>query len=373
MTDRRSVAVWRDDWLPRSETFIREQLLAYRSWTPYKVGLARQPDALMAADFAPLGQGRVDTFRRRLLGTCGLRGLFQEKFSAARVELIHAHFGPCGLTVLPLAESAGLPLIVTFHGRDATSAVSSRHPLRRPYVIRLQRLFRESSTVVAVSAYTAGELRRLGAPAGLIEVLPTGVAVPPIRPQRPPATRDRACITFAGRLVEKKGVDVLLQAVSLLRNPRDVELQVIGNGPERHKLEDMAARLGLSVSFLGWQSPETVRQLIAASTVFCSPSRTARDGDSEGLPTTILEAATTGTPIVASRHAGIPEFVEHGSTGILADENDPRDLARGLTWVLEDAQLAGSLADEAWDKVRSAYNLVVQTAKLEEVYDSVVA
>jgi glycosyltransferase involved in cell wall biosynthesis len=103
------------------------------------------------------------------------------------------------------------------------------------------------------------------------------------------------------------------------------------------------------------------------------PSKTAEGGDAEGLPTVIMEAMALGLPVVATRHAGIPEIVSHGVTGLLVPESDPAALAQGILAVRGNNELAGRLRGEAYADVRARFDAHRQSALLERRLLEVIA
>ena len=127
----------------------------------------------------------------------------------------------------------------------------------------------------------------------------------------------------------------------------------------------------MDATFLGAADPAEVSRHLAASRVLAAPSKTAPDGDTEGLPTTILEAAALGLPVVATRHSGIPEAVVHGETGLLSAEGDPAALAANLRPVLGDDDLRRRLGAQARDRVATSFDLRQQSLRLEDLYDEI--
>jgi glycosyltransferase involved in cell wall biosynthesis len=107
--------------------------------------------------------------------------------------------------------------------------------------------------------------------------------------------------------------------------------------------------------------------------MLAAPSRTARDGDTEGLPTTVLEAAARCLPVVATRHSGIPEAVSDGETGLLSAEGDRTALAASISRLLADAPLRERLGRQGRALVEARFDLAAQTRRLEQLYDEVAA
>src|SRR6185312_15960067 len=125
--------------------------------------------------------------------------------------------------------------------------------------------------------------------------------------------------------------------------------------------------------FLGALPPDEALRHVAAAKMLAAPSRTAADGDTEGLPTTILEGAALGLPVVSTRHSGIPEAVVEGETALLGPEGDPRALAANIATLLADDGLRARLGTRGREFTSANYDLVKQSGKLEDLYDSLVS
>ena len=120
-----------------------------------------------------------------------------------------------------------------------------------------------------------------------------------------------------------------------------------------------------SVRFLGWQTPDQLAQHLATCSALVVPSREADDGDCEGLPTIMLEGSRAGAPVIGTAHAGIPEFITDGETGLLVPENDPPALAAAITLQLENAASGPKMAANAQKRLRQDFDAAIQSAKLE--------
>jgi glycosyltransferase involved in cell wall biosynthesis len=147
-------------------------------------------------------------------------------------------------------------------------------------------------------------------------------------------------ILSVGRLVEKKGTDVLLEALALLPGELHWRFVHVGGGPLKDRLERQARALGIA-DRITWRGARTQGELLAeyrAADLFVLASRVAPDGDRDGLPNVLAEAQSQGLACVASRVSGIPELIEHGATGLLVAPEAPQELAGAL------AELAGDPA-----------------------------
>lgn len=368
MSAQPRVVIWRDIWLPRSETFIRDQTDAMRRWEPVPLGLKRASEGLpVNPAFAPLPTWWPSDAIRAL----GSRGLERAATRAVRrsgAVLIHAHFGPSAVHVLPIARASGLPLIATFHGYDVTRTPDLPFGQGTYYRRRLERVFDYADRLLAVSQFIAERVLALGAPEYKVAVQHVGI---PIRDSS--SGTDRTGITFVGRLVDKKGVKDLLEAYALLPEPlrSSTPLRVVGMGPLEQRLRGYAEELGVEVQWLGYQTSEQVAGILAATRVFCAPSRQSHDGNSEGFGMVFLEAALHGAPIVTYRHGGVPEAVLDGVTGLLAQEGDTRGLARRIEHLLTDDGLARRLGDAGRRRVNEQFDIQVCTSSLEDTYDKV--
>jgi colanic acid/amylovoran biosynthesis glycosyltransferase len=359
------VVIWRSCLLPASETFIRNQGNALTTWRPHFLGavkvesvLAEPTDVIAYPDSV---RGRCAFLLLRLTGgSARLRSLL----ARARPALVHAHLGGDGWLVSRSAARLGIPLVITLHGRDVTLQAGRPGARGARYRRNLRTAFRRAALILAVSEAIRRTAIGLGADPAKVRVHHTGVPVAP----GPPAVPKAWDVVFVGRFVAKKGVDDLVEALGLL--PRSRAL-FIGDGPLLARVRERAAALGLDATFLGAQDPAEVARRMAESKIFVSPSRTAPDGDAEGLPTTILEAASLGVPTVATRHSGIPEAVVDGETGLLCAEGDRAALAAAIQRLLADDALRTRLGRQARRHAEDHFDVRKQTRLLQELYETV--
>jgi glycosyltransferase involved in cell wall biosynthesis len=285
--------------------------------------------------------------------------------ASLKPRLIHAHFGRGGALALPLARALRVPLVVTFHGGDATKEKHYRRgAVSTIYQRRLAALQAEAAAFHCVSDYIRDTLVKRGFPAGKLFALHTGVE--PTRPAADIPPQAAPYVLFAGRLVEKKGVNDLIDAVRILqRQGMAVPLAVIGDGPLRGALVRQAEGLA-DVRFLGWQPNHVVRHWMRGAMAVCVPSRMAGTGDSEGLGHVVLEAMEAGAPVVASRHGGIQEIVEDGVTGLLTVPGDPASIAVALGNLAAAPDLRALMGAKGRDLVMRRFDAVTQSRLLED-------
>ena len=367
--------VFRKRMLPYSETFIAAQGNGLLTWKSVFVGATEDQSGLhllRGAQTCLLTQ-HVSRWLHPLVTRLFKRfGIIPRQWLMALQfhlpSLIHVHFGPDALFLgIPLSKALGLPLVVTFHGFDVMiDAPNSRYQKNR------RKLFDHATKVIAVSDFIAAELVRQGCPLEKITRHYIGIDLDLFRPLEENFVRKD--IVFVGRLTEKKGCEYLIHAMFLLANrgcrPR---LHIIGDGGLRQKLEKQARPLGGQIVFHGRQEPEAVREMVGRAAVFCVPSVTGRNGDTEGLPMVNLEAMALRTPVVSTFHAGIPEAVCHEQTGLLVPEADPQALALALERCLNDKELAESFGANGMDRVQKYFDIRKQCQDLEAIYESVIA
>jgi glycosyltransferase involved in cell wall biosynthesis len=219
---------------------------------------------------------------------------------------------------------------------------------------------------VALNQAIVRDLFACGVDRDRIVRIPNGVDTSPDGVKRTYDLHSPVQLLFVGRLHEQKGVDTLLRSLSELGRRRDdlqISLQVLGDGPERAKLAELAERLGVSdeVTFLG--SRKDAGSLLRRSDIFVLPSR------AEGLSNALLEAMALGLPVVASNVPGNEDVVDHISNGVLFSVDDASSLASALIRVLEDSELRVAIGQRALRTVEERYELRRVARRYIELYE----
>jgi len=307
----------------------------------------------------------------------GLWRTVRAELRRRRYACVHAHwFAPQGLLhALSFRARSHPPLVVTSHGGDMAL-------LRYPFVAgAYRRVLRRASAVTVVAPQIARAIQQLmpSYPAEQLSVIPMGVDLDRFSSASRDSrwVRDRGlsapAILFVGRLVEKKGVQVLLEALAMPPlAATGASVAIAGDGPDRGRLEGQARALGVQerVRFLGALPPDEIAAALASCDLYCGPSIAARDGDQDGLPTVLCEAAACGLPLVGSDLAGIPLIVEDGVTGLLVPSGNPSALSRALARLASDPDLRSTCgraardraAQFSWHRVAERYARVLMAA-----------
>ncbi len=373
------VLIYRDQLLPYSETFIPGQGESLSRYGAVYVGTSRLTQGLDVQNAVILGE--ISAAGRLWKGLYKFGGAVHpqwitalERYSPA---LVHAHFGSDGGLVIPICQRLKIPLMVTFHGYDATwdtptwTSVRSQGDFFRALLLhRRDQALAKADRLVAVSQFIRDQLLLRGGAADKVVVHYIGIDRQRFQPQIVPR---EPIVLFVGRLVEKKGGDYLLKAMAAVqRQLSAVQLVVIGDGPQRSHLKTLAHQLSIRVQFLGKQSPDQVRHWMNRAQVFCGPSIVAHSGDAEGFGMVFAEAQAMALPVVSFATGGIPEAVIHGETGLLAPEKDIQQLAKYLIQLLEDADLRQRFALAGQAHVAKNFDLQKNTHQLEALYDEVI-
>ena len=264
---------------------------------------------------------------------------------------MHAHFMTLPAQTAYLAHLfSDIPFSVTAHAKDIYQRTVNRT------------LFTEIASaakaiVTVCQANRRHILRELADGPSRVEVIYNNVPLNGIASDGGP--RDPRLMFAVGRLVEKKGFDVLLDACRILRDQGvDFQCVLAGDGEQRERLLEQTERLGLGerVRLTGPLSREEVLRWMSRARVFAAPCITAADGNKDALPTVLLEALAAGLPIVSTPVGGVPEIVDPGVEGLLVPERDAQALAAALHRVLSD--------DALWTRM-SAAGPVKATARFD--------
>lgn len=265
--------------------------------------------------------------------------------AARRSDLLHANWAVSGVIAATVARLIGRPLVTTLRGDDVTRA--ERSMLDRWL---LDTTMRESAAVICVSEAMAADLcARYPDKASSIHVCLNGVHAAFLNVRRSPPEPGLLRIVSVGSLIERKGYDVLVEAVARMRFRDAISLRIAGAGPNLHTLQERVHQLGIAdrVEFVGELPPTEIPRFLGDGDLFVLPSR------SEGRPNVVLEALAAGLPVVSTALPGIDKLVEPGVNGWRVAVDDPNGLAEAMDHAYADPQGRERRATAARESVLS--------------------
>ncbi len=302
------------------------------------------------------------------------RGFLLRAARRHRFDIIHCHdVYPTAYVASLCRAKLGIPLVITSHGGDVRAGnVRLSKAGMRP---RFTRAIAAADALVSIGKFTHDGFVQLGADQAKIVSIPNGVDLEPFRCEvARPESMDAAIIPtqyllFIGRLSHRKGLDVLLNALSQLpAGSGGVELVIAGSGDEQSSIEKSISDLksGDRVRLVGRVSGEVKTYLLQNAMCVVVPSR-----GWEAFPLVVLEAYAAGRPVIGSRIAGLEDVVEEGVTGLLATAESVPDWAAVLQRVRNDPQwvaTAGAaarhkVASYGWDRIAARHIELYETLR----------
>ena len=282
---------------------------------------------------------------------------------SARVQHLHAHFAWDGAAAaFCIAPLLGIPWSVTLHANDIFAE-------RR----NLQLKLRTADRLVTVCDYNLDFLRSELGLTRDVDMVICGVELP-----SQPATRTEPAIDViaVGRLVEKKGFDLLIRAAAdLVTRGRPVHVTIVGLGPELDALRDLASSLEVTdwITFAGALAHDDALKLVSTSRLFALPARVASTGDRDSMPVVIKEAMALGIPVIGTAVAAIPEMIDE-EVGRLIPAEDPAALGQAIDELMSlSATEQRAIGTRGRNRVAQRFQLQAEVAKLTHVFDRATA
>lgn len=292
-----------------------------------------------------------------------------------KYDIVHCHFGTIGIKGMILKESGaikGQKLVVSFYGLDVTSSPKVRGlDVYKP-------LFKKADLVIGLTNLMNKQLIELGCSPEKLKKLPTTSVDIKNYQFKPCVLHENEPIKLltVARLVEKKGLEYSIQAVSqvIKKNPNfKINYRIVGSGKLKNDLVQLTEELGISnqIQLLGGMSQTEVKELYHDSHIFILSSITASNGDQEGLPTVLQEAQAIGLPVVSTFHSGIPETIVNGKSGFLVPEKDIDALAEKLDYLVNNPSVWSEIGLQGRKFVESNYNMDKVMDQLVETYKEI--
>lgn len=278
-----------------------------------------------------------------------------------KIEVALIEYGTHAYTMLPTIQKAGIPMVVHFHGYDASM----------PEVIEKCKnyaaVFQYASGIIAVSKIMEALLLNLGCPR---KKLVYNVYGPQPEFLEVNPTFSKKQFVAIGRFTDKKApYYTILAFKKVVEKHPDAQLIMAGDGQLLNTCKNLVKFLNLEqqVIFAGVITPEKYRHLLSESLGLVQHSIATERGDMEGTPLSVLEASAAGLPVVATRHGGIKDVIINTTTGLLCDEHDVDAMAASLITLLDNTEYAKALGIAGKEHIRSNYTLERHIASLQNV------
>lgn len=297
---------------------------------------------------------RIQRFIKKRLGMQKLSDqeeAFAKSLRGNRIDVVFAEFGTTGASIVTTCKKNNVPLITIFHGFDA-----SNFAIIENFKKKYKNLFDYAKRIIAVSNPIKNTLVTLGCD-------PTKIVVTPCAPNDnfltiEPTFKESKSFVAIGRFVNKKAPYYTILAIKKVAEKYpDVKLYFAGEGELLETCKNIVRyfKLENNVKLLGPIKPEEYISLLSKVTGFIQHSVTASDGDTEGTPVAVLEASAAGIPVIATRHAGIPDVIVDGETGLLVDEHDVDSMANKIIETIENPEKAHKIGAAGKQRVKEHF------------------
>lgn len=299
-------------------------------------------------------------FYQKFINPTFNKNVFAAYLKKNKIRLVLAEYGTAGAEVAPICKSLNIPLIVHFHGYDA-----SIYSEIKKYERRYRAMFEYSKYIISVSNCMTNRLKEMGCPAEKIAYNPYGPADTFFDLQ---ADISNGYFLAVGRFVEKKAPMLTILAFARLQKMRPAaKMVMIGNGPLLGACRWLAESLQCEIDFKTDLPHEEVISFFSEAAFFVQHSVVAYDGDREGTPVGILEACAAGLCVLSTRHEGIADVIADGETGFLVDEGDVEGMFNYMQAAFDSRELAAAIGQKARERVRQHFTMQKHIDTLNEL------
>jgi len=364
----KKVLIVTNGFLPRSETFVRAHIqhlsgtkfVLHEAWVPRVDNAWPHPYAYIDLPY------RIFQHWRGGIPTSSWynKHIFNE-IRRVKPDVVFIEYGTTAGMIVDALEQCRLPYIVHFHGHDASVDL-----VLKRYADRYRRLASSAAAVIAVSRSMQDNLIKSGFLKEKVHYCPCGVEASKFETQANPHQAAPLFLT-TGRFVDKKAPYLSLLAFSkVLRNFPEAKLIMIGDGPLKKICQELAfnvLKVGDSVQFMGTVAHSIVVEHLYKIRGFVQHSIQAPSGNCEGTPVAVMEAMMAGLPVVATRHAGIADIIEHKKTGFLVEEGDIAEMARWMCHLIKNPFDAAEVGKEARKAAMKEHCMINRIRELESI------
>lgn len=290
-------------------------------------------------------------------------------------DVIHAHFGPAGVIMAPVADRLEIPMALTLYGYDV-SRLARESFWRNKY----PSAFSRASLLVGISNHICSRIEALGGSSEKISCWHLGIDLSQFEYRPADESFDGRTVQclHVGRLVEKKSpidlVEAFRYAIDATDDDVQLELKIAGDGPLRAELEQKVRDLGIEkqVSILGAVPHSQVSKLMGEANLYTQHCKTASDGDQEGQGVSFVEASASGLPIVSTRHNGLTDVILDGKTGYLVEEEDAEGMGEKIAYLAESPDEWRRLGKAGRVHMEESFNLQDQVSSMKEMLSQLV-
>ncbi|MEM3362609.1 MAG: glycosyltransferase family 4 protein [Candidatus Micrarchaeia archaeon] len=285
-----------------------------------------------------------------------------------RFDILHCHgVYPPGYVGISFNKLTGVPVVITSHGGDIKKNINNQI-INRRITSRILKTFSEAQAVTAISYYMREQILELNASPDKVYLIPNGIQLNEFKYFGNKASLSKeSYILYLGRLVQVKGVDILIQAFSkMIAQHPEIRLKIAGEGREIDNLIKLADDLRVkgNIDFLGFIRGEEKIRLLSKALFLVLPSQR------EGFPVVILEAFASGLPVIASRVGGISDIIRDGVNGFLVPSGDIEEFAKKMSLLIKNDILRKRFALKALATVNS-YDWSIIVKKYIDVYQQI--
>ncbi|WP_338788140.1 glycosyltransferase [Metabacillus sp. FJAT-53654] len=282
-------------------------------------------------------------------------------------DIINCHFGPNGILGAFLKDIGILngKVFTTFHGNDMTTYLKDNG--EKSY----QKLFEKGDIFLPISNFWKEKLIRLGCNSEKIKVHRMGVNFEKFPYVKRVPKGEAIKIVSVARLVEKKGIEYSIRAISdLLKKGFKINYYIVGDGPLKEELASLidSCEANGNINLMGWKRQEEIIEIMRDSDLVLVPSVTSKDGDMEGIPVVIMESMAMGIPVLSTYHSGIPELITDGLNGFLVEEKNIEELKDKLEYIMNNNNLLTDISKEGRKRIEEEFNVLKLNDSLEKLF-----
>ena len=331
-------------------------------WTMvhHKRSMARAGVQLLG-DIFKTGIIRMDSFK--LLYQFIHSAWLSRDLRRKNIEHLHIHFAHVPTQIgMYAASMAGVPFSFMAHANDI---------FERPLLIKEK--IKRSHRAISISSFNIDIMASYGGDLDKIDIVRCGVdSSASLRPVKRKQEMDAFVIGTLGRLVEKKGIDTLIRAATILKKQdTPFQIQIAGDGPLHQQLVQQVETADLSqeVIFLGSMPHSDALEWMKTLDIFVLAGKMDSNGDMDGIPVVLMEAMNFGVPVVSTRLSGIPELVIDNETGLLCDPENHKQLAQAIRELVMSPDLAQKLIQTAKQHIVNEFDQRLNASRLLTIFN----